>query len=100
MNKNSIQNIEGILYCKADGSYTKVFYRDGKKLYCSNLKWFTTQLDDRIYIRCHHSYLVNVKAVIKLDIRSMHMELENGHLVPVSKRRTHLIPDFKDFVKI
>jgi len=100
MTKNSIQDRDNIMFCRAEGSYTRIYYSDKIEIYCSNLKRISEQLNMRVFIRCHHSYLVNIKKIRKVDIDRMQIELYNEYLVPISRRRINLIPNFEDLFKL
>ena len=72
-----INKIESVLFCKAEGSYTRIFFIDGQQiLVCDNLKRVEQCISDKIFIRCHNSYLVNRKYIGKLDLKN-HTNLLN-----------------------
>lgn len=82
-----------ILYCEAEGSYTK-FYLSGSSpiVISKNLSTYEELLGAHGFIRTHHSYLVNpahIRVYDKKDGGSL--ILSNGLSVPVSHRK-------KDFV--
>lgn len=81
--------IADILYCEAEGSYTRFFLADGKPIVISkNLSIYEEILGEQDFIRTHHSYLVNlnrVKIYDKADGGSL--ILDTGHSVPVSHRK-------------
>ena len=82
-----------ILYCEAEGSYTRFYLIEEKPILVSkNLSVFEEMLLPMGFIRTHHSYLVNVRK-IKLYDRAAgeQLILVNGEKVPVSHRK-------KDFV--
>ncbi len=58
-------DIEDIIFFNADGAYTKVFLKDGREIMVSKgLKVFENMLAEISYfLRCHKSYLVNLKYV-------------------------------------
>jgi two-component system LytT family response regulator len=61
--------IDTILYMKADGSYTHIFFDKEKSITVSkNLKYFETALDGYSqFIRVHRSYLINLLQMKKFD---------------------------------
>lgn len=82
-----------ILYCEAEGSYTKFYLRTEKPIVISrNLSTYEELLQPFGFIRTHHSYLVN-PAHIKLYDKTDGgiLVLTTGHTVPLSHRK-------KDFV--
>lgn len=56
--------VEDILYCEANGSYTTFHLRDKRKIVVSkNLKEYETLLDGQSFMRVHNSYLINLREV-------------------------------------
>lgn len=43
------------------------------------------ELDENIFIRCHRSYIVGLKYIKR--IRSNELELDNGNIIPISRRQ-------------
>lgn len=64
---SSIQFVEldNLLFFQADGAYTKVFLKDGRQITASkSLKHFQNILvDQNDFLRCHKSFIVNLKHV-------------------------------------
>jgi two-component system LytT family response regulator len=59
-----IINTEEIVSLAADGSYTRLALRDGRKLLSSrNLKEYEDQLPPDIFMRVHHSHVINLSYV-------------------------------------
>lgn len=86
-------NAEGyeVCYCIAQGSYTELIYENGfKKLVIMNLKRVIKSLNDDVFLRCHHSYLVNIKCVVDISKENRSITLNNGVEIPVAKRRTEV----------
>lgn len=82
-------NLEDILYCKSDGSYSNVYFKDGKKLFISKtLRWLEDALCDYHFYRVHNSFIVNlhhIKKYTKSDGGLVIMN--NGDLVKVSRSK-------------
>lgn len=81
--------IADILYCEAEGSYTK-FYLSGSSpiIISKNLSTYEELLGVYGFIRTHHSYLVNpqrIKMYDKTDGGSL--VLDSGNIVPISHRK-------------
>jgi len=85
--------IHDILFCQADGTYTKFYIANNSPVLVSkNLKEYETLLEPLGFLRTHHSYLANpdkIKMYDKTDGGTL--ILEGGHRIPVSQRK-------KDFV--
>ncbi|MBL7748521.1 MAG: response regulator transcription factor [Chitinophagaceae bacterium] len=81
--------IADILYCEAEGSYTKFYLADTNPIIISkNLSTYEELLGIYGFIRTHHSYLVNpsrIKMYDKTDGGTL--ILDSGHTVPISHRK-------------
>ncbi|CAM1347163.1 LytR/AlgR family response regulator transcription factor [Tenacibaculum crassostreae] len=80
--------LEDIMFCKADGSYTEVHFKeDTKEILSKKLKEIEAQIDDNFF-RVHNSYLVNlryVKEYVKND--GPYLVLTNGVTIPISRAK-------------
>lgn len=85
--------VADILYCEAEGTYTKFFIAGNESILVSkNLKEYEAILEPLGFIRTHHSFLANpnkIKLFDKTDGGAL--VLEGGASIPVSQRK-------KDFV--
>ena len=91
-----IIRIEDIIYCKADGSYTRIIMAKDPPLTVSkNLKYFEEHVPEEAgFFRNHRSYLVNIafiKRVVKGDGGSI--LLINGETVPITPDRIDQLVD-------
>ena len=81
--------ISDILYCEAEGSYTKFYLAAETPIIISkNLSIYEDLLGIYGFIRTHHSYLVNpsrIKMYDKTDGGTL--ILDSGHTVPISHRK-------------
>jgi two-component system LytT family response regulator len=81
--------VADILYCEAEGSYTKFYFALDKPIVISkNLSTYEDLLGTHGFLRTHHSYLVNprhIKMYDKTDGGTL--ILDSGHTVPVSHRK-------------
>lgn len=89
-----------ILYCKADGKYTKFYTVNGETCISSkNIGDYENRvLDSGTFFRIHNSYIINMRhlnRIVKIDGHSC--EMQNGQLLPISKRR---MDAFYRFIKI
>jgi two-component system, LytTR family, response regulator len=94
IDKTYFVNISEIIYCEAEGSYTKFYISDSEPVFVSrNLRSYEELLAPAGFIRTHHSCLVNPGKIKVYDRKtdSGTLILEGGHTVPVSQRK-------KDFV--
>jgi two-component system, LytTR family, response regulator len=81
--------VEDILYCMADGTYTRFFMQNNKNVIVSkNLKEYENILEPLGFLRTHHSYLVNPNKITMYDkTDGGALILEGGLSVPVSQRK-------------
>lgn len=88
-----------IILCQADGKYTNFFLVNGNKIMSSrNLGEYTSILDNNYFFRIHHSYIINIRHVVKISKKDGYFcELSNGTILPVAKRRQE---DFNKFIKL
>ncbi|MEL6811381.1 MAG: LytTR family DNA-binding domain-containing protein [Bacteroidota bacterium] len=78
---------DDIIYCRSDGNYTTFYTQQLEKIVVSKpLKQIEEILSENVFIRCHQSYIVNKKHVLKYSkqgVLVVHMDFK----VPVSSRR-------------
>jgi two-component system, LytTR family, response regulator len=91
-----VVQVKDILYCAADKVYTTFFIRGGNKVIVSrNLKEYEDALTDYNFSRIHHSYLVNMNALLQFDkTEGGFVILEEGHRIPVSQRKRDQVMDY------
>ncbi len=83
-----IIKILDILYCQADGSYTKLILLDGSELLASfHLKEYERILQPYGFERAHHSYLVNLEHVESIIKSESYIKLINEIRIPLSQRK-------------
>lgn len=82
-----------ILYCQAEGSYTRFVLAEGQCIITSlNLKEYEQLLTPYRFLRSHHSFLVNlhqIRELKKVDGGSLLMM--NGEQLPISTRKKAVI---------
>lgn len=78
-----------IVFCDAEGSYTKIHLTDGQQhLVSRNLKDFENLLMDSGFCRVHHSSLINLRHVTKyIKGDGGYVILSGGHHVDISRRK-------------
>ena len=92
--------MDDIMYCQANGKYTKFFLANGDTFMSSkNLGDYENRvLDDSHFFRVHNSYIVNMRFVARIDKRDgMSCELENGMTIPIASRK---IEGFTRYIRI
>lgn len=84
-----IVNIDDIMYCMADGAYTRFYLMDGKQILVSKtLVHFENIIERYHFMRTHQSYLVNMNHVTQFDKRNGgFLLLPDNVEVPVSSRK-------------
>lgn len=82
-----IVELQDIIYCKSDKGYT-TFHLKGKAeiLVSQGLKHFEDMLIHLGFIRCHQSYLINLRGVKKY-YRDGFFLMKNDEKIPVSSRK-------------
>lgn len=78
--------IKNIICCSASGSYTEIFFHDGKKTLVSKpLGYFEKKLNPSLFTRTHKKYIVNLQEVNSLEKgRTSILTLSGGLRVDVS----------------
>ena len=99
MDKIELLKMEDIIFCKAEGKYTEFYLADGKKVISSrNLGEYGTILDSSYFFRTHHSYVINIKHIVKISKKDGYScEFSNGISLPIAKRRQE---EFIKFIKL
>jgi len=80
---------EKIIYCKSEGSYTRVFLKENEKILVSkSIKTLENLCPVGQFMRVHKSYIVNVDEIEEYVRQGGgELVLSNGMVIPVS--RTH-----------
>jgi len=89
-----------IMYCKAEGKYTRFFLSNGETVVSSrNIGDYELRiLDINNFFRVHNSYIVNMRYLSRINkLDGTSCEMINGEQVPVSKRRQE---DFIKYIKL
>jgi two-component system, LytTR family, response regulator len=86
-------DIASIIYCEAEGAYTKLFIQDRKPMLVSkSLGDVEELLPPEIFQRIHHSILVNVSCVSQfLRTDGGYVVLSNGEKLSVSKAKREML---------
>ena len=85
--------VSQIIYCQAEGSYTKVFFAGKKHILVSkSLGDIEELLPSTLFIRVHHSTVVNIDYVthfVRTD--GGYVKLQTGEQLPVSKSKKETV---------
>lgn len=85
-------DIDQIMYCSADGSYTTFVCKDKKYLVAKTMKEYADLLEDFGFIRVHRSTIVNLDYVKELiRTRPQHIIMSDGHSIPIAQSRTQFV---------
>jgi two-component system LytT family response regulator len=82
-------NIQDIVYCEANGSYTNFYLTNGATILVSkNLKEYETILTDQKFMRVHNSYLINL-AEVKKFVKSEggYIQMKNNAQIAISPKK-------------
>ena len=79
-------NVNDIVHCESDGSYTVVETNDNQKIVISRvLKEYDKLLSGSGFLRVHRSHLINLKHIKRFDkLDGGNVIISNGHRIPVS----------------
>lgn len=82
-------DVSEIVYCGADGSYSKLHFANTPPMIVSrSLKDFEQILDSETFCRVHHSFLINLNYVSKyIKGDGGYVIMDNGDKVDVSRRK-------------
>lgn len=88
-NGYELQKLNNIIYCQSDSNYCKIKCLDGKEFYLSKtLKHIEELINNKLFVRVHKSYLVNLNYINKFDKNGdLNITLTNGEQIPVSVRK-------------
>lgn len=81
-----VLNLNEIIYCKAEESYTHFFTIHGAILASKSFGDSCKNLLEPTFIRVHKSYSVNVNFIKSFNTSEFTLELLNGEVIPVSDK--------------
>lgn len=81
--------IADIIHCEADGRYTRFFIKnmDRPILVSTNLKEYEQLLTPSGFARIHHSHLINLAHISRIDKVNLSVHLSEEQKVPISVRK-------------
>jgi two-component system LytT family response regulator len=85
-------DINQIMYCLADGSYTTFACKDKKHLVAKSIKEYSSLLEDFGFIRVHRSAIVNLAYVQELiRTRPHNVIMADGHSISIAQSRIQFV---------
>lgn len=92
-NTNHIIKQEEIIHLEADGNYTSIYLKDGRKLLSSkNLRHFEGQIDENVFFRPHRSHIINLKKVVQIgNGKASIISMSNGDDIPLAKGKRDIL---------
>ena len=72
-----------ILYAESDSHYVNIHLLDETVTTKMNFRDFTNLLEQKMFMQCHRSYIVNLAAVERLSRNEI--QLDNGERIPLSR---------------
>jgi two-component system LytT family response regulator len=96
INKVDVIKMEDIIFCKSDGRYTSFYLINNEEIIaCKNLGQFEEILDDTLFFRIHHSYIINLNHLISITKNTgYYCEMVNEINLPIAKRRQESLRTF------
>lgn len=88
-----LADLSEILFVKALGRYSDVYMTNNRTIrICKNIGSFEKDLGQNGFIRCHKSYLVNQKHILKFSkTDGGFIEISNGTSIEISRRKKNLL---------
>ena len=81
-----------IIRIEASSNYSRLFFTNGKTLLTAKLlKWFEEKLQPASFTRLHRSHLINDGYVQLYKPSCKTLELQNGKIIPVSRRKKKFV---------
>lgn len=89
MNDIFFVDVQDIVFCKADGSYTELVFIDNRHPIISSkpIKYFEDLLEEYEFYRPHKSYLVNLQHISGFSRNESMLLSSTNHKIPVSRQR-------------
>jgi len=83
---------KNIVRIESSSNYCKIYTKDREQPYlvAKVLRWFEQNLPNEIFIRVHHSHLVNaffMEKLVEETSRSGNVLLKNGETIAISRRK-------------
>ena len=88
--------VEDIIYIQSDGDYVQLATKDGKFLKEQTMKFFETNLPEKLFVRTHRSYIVNIEYITRIESygkQNQQIALKNGEWLKVSASGYRLLKE-------
>jgi len=83
-----VLNLTDIIRCEADRNYTKFILSSGKSiLVTGSLKEYDDILSVSGFFRSHHSHLINLSYIDRLEKQNDHLIMKDSSVVPLAVRK-------------
>ncbi|HWY11129.1 MAG TPA: LytTR family DNA-binding domain-containing protein [Bacteroidia bacterium] len=83
-----VLNISDIVRCEADRNYTKFILSSGKNILVSgSLKEYDDMLSQDKFFRSHHSHLINLSYIDRVEKQNDQLVMKDSSLVPLATRK-------------
>ena len=82
--KQSVKQ-KDIIYVLADGSQTILFTKNMSYRSEKTLEYWGEELDKRLFVRTHRSYLINMSVIVSFTKNEI--SIETGEKIPISRRK-------------
>lgn len=77
-----------IIYCKAEGNYTRIITSKEQYFVSKTIKYIEMLLDSPLHFRCHQSYLVNLNYINSVvTLQNSTITVIDEERIPVSRRK-------------
>ena len=93
---NKYIKYDELIMIKSESNYSIIFYKNGNSIFTSRtLKYWEERCDVDYLKRVHKSYMINIKMIKSIELKSRTIFLEEGQLALYSRSCKSLISDLK-----
>lgn len=96
LDKVDVVKKDDIVFLKSDGRYTTFFLKNKVEIVaCRNIGEYEQILDNAVFFRIHHSYIINTSHLTSLSKKNgLYCNMINNIVLPVAKRRQEVLNQF------
>lgn len=88
-------NLSDIIRCEADRNYTRFYLADNKTILVSgSLIEYDDTLTPSGFFRAHHSHLINLNFISKIEKHKMQVVLKDNSVIPLANRKKDALIQF------
>jgi len=82
-------NWSKVIFCKAEGSYTRLFFENGKEIkFSKRIAVIYYYINSEDFFRCHRKFVVNISKIKTIQFTNHPtICLKNGIFIPIALRR-------------